>query len=201
MSSLHLYQFQSRGLDRIDLTVEPGECVTLAGPSGCGKSLLLRAIADLDPHEGDAAIDDRRQSRTRGHEWRSQVGLLPAESHWWADQVRDHLPPGAEPPHLQALGFDIDSLDWSIARLSSGERQRLALIRLLAGQPGVLLLDEPTANLDQRSGQRVEALIDAYRRENSAAVIWVSHDPEQRRRVSDRAFLIENRALRHETWN
>ncbi len=200
MSSLHLYQFQSLLLDPIDLTVEPGECVTLAGPSGCGKSLLLRAIADLDPHEGDAAIDDRRQSEIRAHEWRSQVGLLPAESHWWGDLVRDHLP-SSEPPHLQELGFDADSLDWSIARLSSGEKQRLALIRLLAGQPGALLLDEPTANLDQDTGQRVEALIDAYRREKGAPVIWVSHDPEQRKRVSDRAFLIENRALRHETWS
>ena len=200
MSSLHLYQFQSLCLDPIDLTVEPGECVTLAGPSGCGKSLLLRAIADLDPHEGDAAIDDRRQSEIRAHEWRSQVGLLPAESHWWADLVRDHLP-SSEPAHLQELGFGMDSLDWSIARLSSGEKQRLALIRLLAGQPGALLLDEPTANLDQDTGQRVEALIDAYRREKDAAVIWVSHDPEQRKRMSDRAFLIENRALRHETWN
>ncbi len=200
MPSLHLYQFQSLGLDPIDLTVGPGECITLAGPSGCGKSLLLRAIADLDPHEGDAAIDGLRQSRIRGHEWRSRVGLLPAESHWWGDRVRDHLP-GAEPPHLQDLGFGVDSLDWSIARLSSGEKQRLALIRLLAGQPGALLLDEPTANLDQKTGQWVEALIDTYRREKGAAVIWVSHDPEQRERVSDRAFLIEDRMLRCETWN
>jgi len=195
MSSLHLYQFQSLGLDPIDLAVEPAECVTLAGPSGCGKSLLLRAIADLDPHEGDAAIDNLRQSQTPAHEWRSQVGLLPAESHWWGDRVRDHLP-GSEPPHLQDLGFGVDSLDWSIARLSSGEKQRLALIRLLAGQPSALLLDEPTANLDQKTGQWVEALIDTYRREKGAAVIWVSHDPEQRRRVSDRAFLIEDRTLR-----
>jgi len=200
MSSLHLYQFQSLLLDPIDLTVEPGECVTLAGPSGCGKSLLLRAIADLDPHEGDAAVDDRRQSEIRAHEWRSRVGLLPAESHWWADLVRDHLP-GSEPPHLQELGFGMDSLGWSIARLSSGEKQRLAMIRLLAGQPDALLLDEPTANLDQDTGRRVEALIDAYRREKDAAVIWVSHDPEQRRRVSDRAFLIQDRTLRAETWS
>jgi len=200
MSSLHLYQFQSPGLEPIDLAVEPGECVTLAGPSGCGKSLLLRAIADLDPHEGDAAVGDRRQSRLPAHEWRSLVGLLPAESHWWADRVRDHLP-RSEAPYLEDLGFGIDSLDWSIARLSSGERQRLALIRLLTGQPGALLLDEPTANLDLTTGQRVEALVAAYRREKGAAVIWVSHDPGQRKRVSDRAFLIEDRALRRETWN
>jgi putative ABC transport system ATP-binding protein len=71
-----------------------------------------------------------------------------------------------------------------ISRLSTGERQRLALARLLALRPQVLLLDEATANLDPSNRDRVEDLIQYYRREQGAAVLWVSHDPDQRRRLT-----------------
>jgi putative ABC transport system ATP-binding protein len=75
-------------------------------------------------------------------------------------------------------------LEWTVSRLSTGERQRLALARLLALQPQVLLLDEATANLDPPNRDRVEDLIQDYRREQGAAVLWVSHDPDQRRRLT-----------------
>lgn len=64
MAYFQLIQFKSRGLEPIDLSIDAGQCVTLAGPSGCGKSLLLRAIADLDPHEGEACIEHCVQSQT-----------------------------------------------------------------------------------------------------------------------------------------
>ncbi|HRY16157.1 MAG TPA: ABC transporter ATP-binding protein, partial [Candidatus Competibacteraceae bacterium] len=67
----------------IDLTLAAGEQVFLSGVSGSGKSLLLRAIADLDPHSGEVWLDDQPRSRLSPPEWRRRVGLLPTESHWW----------------------------------------------------------------------------------------------------------------------
>ena len=72
-------------LGPVDLALSTQECVTLSGPSGAGKSMLLRAIADLDNHEGDLYLDGVSSCRFKGHEWRRQVGLLPAEPAWWGD--------------------------------------------------------------------------------------------------------------------
>ncbi len=197
---LTLEGFSSRGLAPFDLTLSRGECLTIAGPSGCGKSLLLRAIADLDPHQGECVLEGIRRSQTPPPAWRSRVGLLPAESHWWTDRVGDHFSE-TEPGILQTLGFDRDCLDWSVARLSSGERQRLSLARLLNGRPQVLLLDEPTANLDVTNTERVEQLITAFLNDHEASAIWVSHDPAQRQRVGDRGLVFEGDALGEESWN
>jgi ABC-type iron transport system FetAB ATPase subunit len=200
MTYFQLTRFKSRGLEPIDLSIDAGECITLGGPSGCGKSLLLRAIADLDPHEGEASIADCRQSQMAPPEWRRQAGLLSAESHWWADRVSDHLP-HSDPELMAALGFEEAATEWEISRLSSGERQRLALIRLLMGKPKVLLLDEPTANLDQASIGRVEHLISDYLKNNKSAALWVSHDPQQRQRIGTRSFQIDSGRLVTEQWN
>lgn len=87
MAGLELKQFEGPGLAPIDLIIEPGECVTLTGTSGSGKTRLLRAIADLDPHQGEALIDGQAMFSMPPPDWRSQVGLLPADSHWWHDRV------------------------------------------------------------------------------------------------------------------
>jgi ABC-type iron transport system FetAB ATPase subunit len=129
-----------------------------------------------------------------GHLWRHRVGLLPAESFWWAERVGDHFE-DCEPELLEALGLNIEAMEWTVSRCSSGERQRLALARLLQNRPEVLLLDEPTAALDPQSAERVEALLQCYRRDNNAVVIWVSHDPAQRQRVAHRHYRIEGGEL------
>lgn len=171
------------------LEVAAGECVCLSGPSGAGKSLLLRAIADLDPHEGQVWLDGRESREFAPRDWRRQVGLLPAESQWWRERVGDHFAEVDE-ARWQALGFGPETQDWQVARCSTGERQRLALLRLLANKPRVLLLDEPTAALDPTAVQRVEAMVAAYREEHQAAVLWVSHDPAQMQRVAARQLRI-----------
>jgi ABC-type iron transport system FetAB ATPase subunit len=174
--------------------INRGECVSLAGASGSGKSLLLRAIADLDPHGGEVSLDGEGALAMPGHQWRRRVGLLPAEPFWWAERVGDHFTAvGAVP--FAALGVPPEAMEWSVSRCSTGERQRLALARLLQNRPAVLLLDEPTAALDPVSVERVEALLAAYRREQNAAVIWVSHDPAQRLRVAQRHYRIEQGQL------
>lgn len=194
MATLHLVRLGTRHVGPIDLTVAGGECVTLAGPSGAGKSLLLRAIADLDPHTGEARLDERRAAALRPAEWRRRVGYLAAESHWWADRVGDHFA-AVEVPLWASLGFAPEAADWQVARLSTGERQRLALLRLLANAPEVLLLDEPTASLDADNVARAEAIIADYRRRRGTAVLWVSHDPAQARRVADRQLRMRDGRL------
>lgn len=169
-------------------SAERGECVALSGPSGCGKTLLLRALADLDPSEGDVRLDGESRNDFAAPEWRRQVGWLPAESAWWFDRVGDHFSKVRTECFqcLEKLGFEEDVLDWRVERLSTGERQRLALFRLLLNEPKVLLLDEPTAALDVSNVRKVEALIFNVRKTTGAAVLWVSHDPEQIVRVADR---------------
>ena len=175
----------------------PGECVTVSGPSGVGKTLLLRALADLDPHPGRVALDGVDANAMPPAQWRRRVGLLLAESPWWHERVGEHFPAaeGAD-LQLQALGFGPEVLDWNITRLSSGERQRLALLRLLALRPRALMLDEPTANLDPENTARVEQLVQDYRVAGQVPVLWVSHDAAQRERVADRQLLLEADGLR-----
>jgi putative ABC transport system ATP-binding protein len=204
MSGLRLATLAHPLLDPVDLTVAAGESVFLSGPSGSGKSLLLRAIVDLDPHQGEVWLGTEARSSMPTPLWRRRVGLLPAESAWWSDTVGEHLPrqtsnPGGDLPAIEAwlerLGFGLDALGWAVARLSTGERQRLALVRLLAQRPEALLLDEATANLDPQNRDRVEALMATYRTEADAAILWVSHDQEQRGRVGGASFVIRHRRL------
>jgi ABC-type iron transport system FetAB ATPase subunit len=174
----------------VSFRIEAGQCVALAGPSGAGKSLLLRAIADLIPHQGDARLDDMLCSAMKPSQWRRRVGFLPAESAWWAPRVGAHFD-RTDCIDFGSLGFEADVLDWEVARLSTGEKQRLALLRLLANQPRALLLDEPTASLDPRNVARVEDLLHAYRQQHAAPVLWVSHDSAQRRRVAQRVLELK----------
>lgn len=194
MPALRLEGLQPRLLAPIHLTVPAGHCLTLHGASGAGKSLLLRAIADLDPNRGEVYLGETARSALAAPAWRRRVVLVPAESHWWADTVRPHAAQWDDET-LERLGFGPATLDWTVTRLSSGERQRLALARALALRPGALLLDEPTANLDAGSTERVEALVAAYRQRHDAPVIWISHDDAQRRRVGQLQALVADGRL------
>lgn len=194
MSALIFKGLKTHGIGPLDLDIPAGQCVCLSGASGSGKSLTLRALADLDPHDGEIALNGERATDISGPEWRQQVGLLSAESRWWRDTVGEHFEEIDE-ALLAKVGFNRDVMQWQISRLSTGERQRLALLRLLANQPRALLLDEPTASLDSENISRVEDLIKEYRQRHDAAVLWVSHDSEQIARVSSRHVMIKDRKL------
>ena len=189
MSRLVVEGLRVRHVGPVDLAVGAGECVVLTGASGAGKSLLLRGIADVLPHEGAASLDGVRAEDVPPARWRRQVGMLPAEPQWWAERVGAHFR-GVDEALLAGLGFEPGVLDWSVARCSTGERQRLGLARLLANRPRCLLLDEPTASLDPDSTRRVEDLIADYRRAEGAPVLWVTHDREQTARVADRTCIL-----------
>jgi phosphate-transporting ATPase len=180
------------GLQPLSFDLAGGECLAVRGPSGAGKSLLLRALADLDPNEGELSLDGQRREAMPAPHWRRLVTYLPAEPGWWAETVGTHFAdwPAAE-PLVEALGLPAASRDWPVSRLSTGERQRLALARALVQQPRVLLLDEPTAGLDEETRTAVEALI-AARLAEGAAALWVTHDAEQARRLARRCLTVED---------
>lgn len=180
---------RARHVGPMSFLLEPGETLVLSGPSGTGKTLILRALADLDPHEGLVLLEGREQSDYAVTEWRRKVAYLPAESAWWSDEVGDHFTDGISIP-WETLGFDASVRGWKISRLSSGERQRLAILRLLVNRPRMLLLDEPTANLDAGNTGLVERLIGDYLNDHSASAVWVSHDAEQRQRLGASVMMI-----------
>ena len=197
MGRLTIENLSLRHIAAVSLTVEAAECVTISGASGAGKTLLMRAISDLEPHQGQVYLDGVECSRFRPPEWRRSVGLLPSESQWWRDTVGEHFK--TRPAEwLEMLAFEPDVMTWPVSRLSSGERQRLAFLRLLGNQPRVLLLDEPTANLDPENIRRVERVLSLYRDAHRPACLWISHDADQIRRVSLRHFKLKSGTLQEQ---
>jgi putative ABC transport system ATP-binding protein len=177
-------------LERLDLAA--GEVVAVCGPSGAGKTLLLRALADLDDNSGEVTLDGIARGAMAAPAWRRRVTYLAAESAWWADTVGEHLQNGdAAGQLLDAVGLARQCRDWPIARLSTGERQRLALVRALVLDPRVLLLDEPTASLDAEAAGAVERLL-AVRQAAGTSALWVTHDDDQAKRVASRGVLVRN---------
>ncbi len=181
-----------------DLTVNSCQCACITGVSGSGKTLLLRSIADLDPHKGEVYLDRIEAKELKAFVWRRRVGMLPAESKWWADQVDDHFE-SFNTHYLHQLGFESDVMNWEVRRLSTGERQRLAIIRLLGNKPKALLLDEPTASLDSDNVTCVEELIKSYAMSENIPVLWVSHDPDQVKRLADRHLILTQKQLLEST--
>jgi ABC-type iron transport system FetAB ATPase subunit len=180
-----------------DLELAAGECLAITGPSGSGKSLCLRMIADLDPNEGDVLLDGANRRSFSAPVWRRQVVYNAAEPGWWHEQVADHFCGETSKfarSMLPRLALAAATFDSEVVRLSTGERQRLALIRALTLQSPVLLLDEPTGALDQDSAHLVEVVI----RERLAAgstILMVTHSAAQAERLARRHLRMENRRL------
>ena len=175
-----------------ELNLGAGVCAAITGPSGSGKSLFLRMIADLDPNQGKVWLNGRERASISAPEWRKQATYVSAESGWWADTVIEHfvLYKRSEVAALAArLGLHVDLLDASIARLSTGEKQRLSLIRALLPSPPVLLLDEPTGPLDEESVAQVEALLQE-RMATGTSVLLVTHDPNQAERLGSQRYRM-----------
>lgn len=174
-----------------DFSLMPHEIMTIAGPSGSGKSLFLRALADMDKHQGEVFLSGEPQSEIEPENWRQQVVLVAAESAWWSAIVGDHFRHKPSEQQFADLGFDKKVLYWPVSRLSSGERQRLSLLRALVLKPAVLLLDEPTANLDEKNTLRVEKLLLDYLNTHRTTAVWVSHDRAQRERLDGKELILE----------
>lgn len=181
------------------LTVEAHEIIGLSGSSGIGKTQMLRAMVECIPYSGRIVFAEQSPDFFLPSKWRRLVSLVPAESAWWHERVGEHFmatcADGELYKVLDDLGFAGDILSWSVDRLSTGERQRLALARALVLKPSILLLDEPCSALDRVSTERVERLLTAYRDNADTALIWVSHDDEQLRRVACCCYQVKRETL------
>lgn len=185
------------GLGPISFYIDGGECLALTGPSGAGKTQLLRSLADLDRCQGEVTINGISRSDLPAPEWRRRLVYVPAESGWWMDIVGDHFSdPSRAVELLCQLGFDRSSkvLDWPVARMSSGERQRLALVRSICSNAEGLLLDEPTSSLDRDNTKLVEKLL-TNRLKSGICILLVSHDQAQVARLTRRNIHLERGRL------
>ena len=185
MPSLRVDRLETGLIGPLSFEVAEGECVALMGASGAGKSLLLRAIVDLDPSTGAVALGGLDRGGVPASEWRKLVALVPAVSGWWSDRVGDHFPPHEGVDGLLDELALAGALDWEVARLSTGERQRLAVARALCRNPKALLLDEPTGSLDDAATRRVESLVTRCC-QSGLAVLMVTHDRRQGERMARR---------------
>ena len=182
-------------LDRVDLTIHPGEVVLLTGPSGCGKTTLLTLVGALrqvmagsvrlfgeELHGAGRGVRQRLRCGIgmifQGHnllrclsaEQNVQMGadLLPGLGYRSRrDLARRWLREVGLGDHLHKLPHD----------LSGGQKQRVAIARALAAQPRLLLADEPTAALDSRTGREVVELLRSLARDQGCSVLMVTHDP------------------------
>ncbi|WP_027389629.1 ABC transporter ATP-binding protein [Chrysiogenes arsenatis] len=188
--ALHTVQLGNDLLRPTTIELPAGTISCLSGASGSGKSRFLRALADLEPHTGDVHLGDTTQSLCPAHQWRQHVRMVPAESQWWSDLVSDHFPAHYTAEEFPALSLPAEALHWHISRLSSGEKQRLGLLRALAYPLHALLLDEPTANLDSHTAHQTEVWLTQKIQDNRWPCLWVSHDEAQIQRIAARWFAI-----------
>lgn len=167
-------------LPPLSFAVAGGECLAVEGPSGSGKTRLLRAIADLDPVDGHVFLDGLERQEAGAPAWRKAVRYVAAEPGWWSDTPRGTFPAGESAQAraerlVAAVGLDAAHLDKPVSLLSTGERQRIALVRALIDEPKVLLLDEPTGALDIAATALIEELI-RFQLLAGRCVFLASHD-------------------------
>ncbi len=187
-------EVETHALDGVTLDIHPGEYVAVSGPSGCGKSTLLSILGLLDtPTAGDYTLNGRgvsqlsqaERARTRNREIGfifqsfnligdltvyenvelplTYRGMAPAERRARVTAALEKVEMGHRAKHLPS-------------QLSGGQQQRVAVARAVAGQPSILLADEPTGNLDSKNGEAVMELLQTLYDEGST-ICMVTHDP------------------------
>jgi putative ABC transport system ATP-binding protein len=200
------------GLRQVNLSVKEGEYLSIMGPSGSGKSTLLNIMGLLDrPNQGTYFLDDmdttrmsdKQQAAVRRHrigfifQFFHLVPRLTAAENVELPMMLAGMPPSRRKRQvdraLDQLGLS-DRSNHRPDQLSGGQRQRVAIARATIMQPGVILADEPTGNLDRTSGQDVIETIENLHRQGMT-VIMVTHDPELGRRANRRISMMDGHII------
>ena len=209
MQNLVKFNWQSRNtsssrylFSQLSAEITQPDKVALIGPSGQGKSTLLRILALLDvPDEGDLLLNGSSFRQTDPRLWRMEVSYVSQQAVMLPGSITDNLstvsrlhsrPYDAElaAQLMNQLGLDYLDPGKKADECSGGEKQRISLIRSLLLRPAILLLDEITASLDINSARKVEDLLMEWHQKEGATLIWVTHDLEQVRRISNRTWLM-----------
>ncbi len=183
-----------------ELDIREGEILAIIGPNGAGKSTLLRLLNFLEPpNRGEIRYFGRSVEHPPSLELRRQVTMVFQRPILISGSVRDNL---AYPLRIRGVytrdriealldRFGLGSLaSGSSRKLSGGEYQRVALARALAASPKVLLLDEPTANLDPHNVGLIEAIVQSVRAAGRTTQVLITHNTFQAKRLADRVVML-----------
>ena len=205
-------EVETHALSEINLDIYPGEYIAISGPSGCGKSTLLSILGLLDsPSDGKYQLNGRPvaslkmpgRARTRNREIGfifqsfnligdltvyenvelplTYRGLRPAERRQRVDEALEKVEMAHRAKHLPS-------------QLSGGQQQRVAVARAVAGQPSILLADEPTGNLDSKNGEAVMQLLAGLHAEGST-ICMVTHDPRYAQHADREVHLFDGQVV------
>jgi ABC-2 type transport system ATP-binding protein len=193
-------------VEDLSFEVKGGEVFGLLGPNGAGKTTTLRMLGGLiSPSSGRVVIDGRPFTRATGSALRARIGFLTETPGLWDHlTVEDNLivyarlfalaQPAAAVERVLRLFELLDRRVDRVVLLSKGMKQKLALARALVHDPEVVLLDEPTANLDPQTSRTVRDLLHRLRSEGRAIVVS-THNLDEAERMADRVGLVNRRLI------
>jgi iron complex transport system ATP-binding protein len=194
-------------LDDLNVVIENSEILSLVGPNGSGKTTLIKCIDRILKPRGSILLDGLELERMSRQEVARQIGYVPQSSSTplattvfdtvlmgrrphisWkvADSDLDKVAEVLEKLHLEDLAMR------DFAQLSGGQKQKVLIARALAQEPTVLLLDEPTSNLDMRHQLEVMEIVRDLAREKKIAVVMAIHDLNLASRFSDKLVMLKN---------
>jgi putative ABC transport system ATP-binding protein len=203
---------RTHALSEVSLSIDRGEYVAISGPSGCGKSTLLSILGLLDtPSAGDYQLNGepvaRLSAKTRAQVRNRQIGFIFQSFNLLGDMTvaeNVELPltyrgmsaserQGHVARALERVGMTARARHYP-AQLSGGQQQRVAVARAVAGEPSILLADEPTGNLDSRNGEAVMQLLEELH-QGGATICIVTHDPRFAEHAERIIHLLDGRIV------
>lgn len=183
-----------------------GTIYSIVGPSGAGKSSLLRLLNRLDePNAGEVIFNGADYRSYSPNDLRRHIGYLFQSPYMFPGTVAENVRYAAEEIDdnrvaelLEQVGLSADMATSEVDTLSGGEKQRVALARLLATKPSVILLDEPTSSLDPTATRGIEKLVRTIAQDRCLIVIIVTHEPQQALRLEgETLLLVKGRLIEH----
>jgi putative ABC transport system ATP-binding protein len=210
IENLKLTRNRQTVLNGVQMAIGGGEVVCLLGPSGSGKSSLLRCINRLtEPPPDTVFLAGTDVTGIEVLALRRQVGMVFQQVSMFPGTVAQNVSYGADLQKKALPAAEIERLltladlppafaEEDSQSLSGGQAQRVAIARALATEPSALLLDEPTSALDPAATRHVEETMLKLRGELGLTLLWVTHQPEQARRIADRIYLLVDGQIKDE---